>query len=60
MSKIDGNVGVPLKETNNYVQGKSGAETPKKMGPAVGKTSGNPAKGGGINRATQPGNAPRG
>lgn len=60
MSKIDGNVAVPLKETNNYDGGKSGAETPKKVGPAVGKTSGNQTRSGGINRATQSGNAPRG
>lgn len=60
MSKIDGNVAVPLRETNNYVQGKSGGATPMKTGPAVGKTSGNSTKGGGINRSTQSGNAPRG
>lgn len=59
MSKISGDVAVPLRETNNYKQGRSGAATPMKTGPAVGRTSGNQTKSGGINRATQSGNAPR-
>jgi hypothetical protein len=54
MSKIDNVVGSTAgKETNNYTQGRGAdATTPKRMGPAVGNTSGNPPKGGGINRAT--------
>lgn len=44
---------VPLKETNNYKQGRSGAGTHKIKGPAVGHTSGNKTQGGGINRATK-------
>ena len=43
-----------LKEHNNFKQGKSGAETPKKMGPATrGSVMANPVKSGGINRATK-------
>ena len=44
---------VPLKERNNHSQGRSGGGTPMKSGPAVGKTSGNATKGGGINRPTK-------
>jgi hypothetical protein len=54
MAKVEGPVGVPLKETNTYNQGKGGdATTPKKFGPAVGHVSGGPSKGGGINRAAK-------
>jgi hypothetical protein len=45
--------GVPLKETNNHKQGRSGSGTPMKKGPAFrgGSVSGNnPTSGGGINR----------
>lgn len=53
MSKVDGIVGVPFTEENNYKQGKSAdAATPRTPGPAVGNVSGNAAKSGGINRAT--------
>lgn len=46
---------IPLKEMNNYPQGKSGSETKKMWGPAVGNTKqGNPTMNGGINRATKP------
>ena len=61
MSKIEGPIGVPLKETDNHTQGKgSDAATPTKSGPAVGHVSGNPTKSGGISRAAQAGNAPLG
>ena len=44
-----------MKEMNNYPQGRSGSETKKMMGPAVGNTKqGNPTMSGGINRATKP------
>jgi hypothetical protein len=39
---------IPLKEDNNYKQGKTGAETMKKMGPSSGKAKGNAGTGGGI------------
>jgi len=39
------------KESNNYSQGKSGSGTKKLPGMIKG-ASGNPTKGGGINRAT--------
>lgn len=55
-----GGHGVPLKEQNNYKEGRSGGQVPITKGPAVGHTSGNETKGGGINRAAQGGNAPRG
>ena len=41
------------KEKNNYNQGKSGAKVPIKKGPAVGNTSGNTIKGGGVTQATR-------
>ena len=37
-------------EINNHKQGRSGAGTMKKNGPATGKGSGNPTKSGGIFR----------
>ena len=43
----------PHKEVNNYKQGKSGSKVKRVSGPAVGSTSGNKTKGGGINRATK-------
>lgn len=43
---------VPLKETNNYDQGKSGSGTKKLSGP-VKSVSKNPTTGGGIYRATK-------
>jgi len=43
---------VPLKETNNHKQGRSGSGTPKLMGPAKSPAK-NPTTGGGINRATK-------
>lgn len=53
MSKIEGPIGVPLREENNFKQGRGAdATTPKQMGPAVGRVSGNATKGGGINRST--------
>lgn len=51
---------VTRKEINNQPQGRTGGDTPKKMGPAVGKVRTNPTRSGGINRATSRGNAPRG
>lgn len=41
----------PFTEHNNYSGGRSGATTPKLKGP-IKSTSGNPTKGGGINRPT--------
>ena len=41
------------KEKNNYNQGKSGSKVITKKGPAVGNTSGNTIKGGGITEATR-------
>ena len=42
---------VPVRGTNNHKQGRSGAGTMKKNGPARGKRGVvNPTKGGGINR----------
>ena len=41
------------KEKNNYNQGKSGSKVITKSGPAVGNTSGNQIKGGGITEATR-------
>jgi len=41
------------KEISNQSGGRTGAGTPKKSGPAVGKTSGNPTSSGGINRSTK-------
>jgi len=46
---------VPLKEVSNQKQGREGSGTPKKTGPAVGRTSGNPTKSGGINRPVKNG-----
>ena len=44
-----------MKEKNNHPMGKSGSETKKMMGPAVGNTQqGNPTSSGGINRSTKP------
>lgn len=43
---------VPKREITNQGQGKSGSGTMKKPGP-VGRTSGNPTKGGGIYRPTK-------
>lgn len=42
-----------IKETNNQPQGRAGSKVKEIPGPARGKTSGNPTKGGGINRATK-------
>lgn len=43
-----------MKEKNNHMQGRSGSETPKMMGPASGNTKqGNPTMSGGINRPTK-------
>ncbi len=44
---------VPLKEKNSFSQGKIGSETLTKDGPAVGRTKGNPIKGGGITEPTK-------
>lgn len=42
---------VPVRESNNYKQGRSGAGTMKKPGPAKGRRGiVNPTKGGGIFR----------
>lgn len=42
---------VPLKEINNYPQGRTGGQTMKKPGPAKGRKGHiNPTKSGGINR----------
>ena len=55
MSKVDGPVGVPFTESNNFKQGRGrDATTPKTMGPAVGHVSGNQTEGGGVNRRTNP------
>lgn len=43
---------VPLKESNNYSQGRSGSGTKKLPGP-VKSVAKNPTKGGGIHRATK-------
>lgn len=43
-----------IMEKNNHKMGRSGSETKKMMGPAVGNTKqGNPTMGGGINRSTK-------
>jgi hypothetical protein len=45
---------VQVTEKNNFKEGRSGAETTKKSGPAVGNVSNpNPTNSGGINRATK-------
>lgn len=44
---------VPLKETNNFKQGRSDSKCKITMGPAAGQKPGNPTSGGGINRATK-------
>lgn len=45
---------VPLKESNNYPQGRSGGGTMKKPGPATGRSGHvNPTKSGGIYRPTK-------
>lgn len=45
---------IPLKEMNNHKQGRSGSETMKMWGPAVGSAKqGNPTSNGGINRPTK-------
>lgn len=46
------NRGIPLKESNNHKQGRSGSGTLIHKGP-VGATPGNKTRSGGINRATQ-------
>jgi hypothetical protein len=43
----------PVRETNNYKQGRSGGGTMKKSGPVDRKISGNPTKSGGIYRPTK-------
>lgn len=54
MSKVDGPVGVPFSEENNFKQGRGAdAATPTTAGPAVGHVSGNKTNSGGINRATK-------
>lgn len=61
MSKVEGPVGVPFVEENNFNQGRSAdATTPKRMGPAVGHVMGNVTEGGGINRKTTPASNARG
>lgn len=55
MSKVDGPVGVPFTEDNNFKQGRGAdATTPKRDGPAVGNVQGNATQGGGINRSLKP------
>ena len=44
---------VNVKETNNHPQGRSGAKVKIVNGPAVGNTSGNPTKSGGIMEPTK-------
>lgn len=44
---------IPLKEKNTHKQGRLGSKVPIKTGPAVGNTSGNRAKGGGITKPTR-------
>jgi hypothetical protein len=47
---------VPLKESNNHPQGKSGSKVPIKKGPATGRRGHvNPTKRGGIYRPTKSG-----
>lgn len=47
---------VPMKEQNNFKQGKSGAKVPTMPGPAKGKKGVvNPTKSGGIYRPTRGG-----
>ena len=46
-------ISVPLKETSNQPQGRSGCKVPMKTGPAVGKAKGNPLKGGAITKPTR-------
>lgn len=54
MAKIEGPVGVPFKESDNYTMGKGAdATTPKRMGPAVGHVYGNDTAAGGVNRAAK-------
>lgn len=48
-----GEIQVPLKETNNFKQGRSDSKCKVVMGPAAGQKPGNPTSGGGINRATK-------
>ena len=45
---------VPVKETNNHKQGRSGGKVMTNSGPAVGSTSGNPTAGGAIHKSTTP------
>lgn len=47
-----GEIQVPLKETNNFKQGRSDSKCKVLTGPAAGKKPGNPTKSGGVNRAT--------
>ena len=44
---------VPLKETNNHPQGKTGSKVKIVNGPAVGNTSGNATKKGGVMQPTR-------
>lgn len=48
---------IPLKETNNHKQGRSGSAVDKFMGPAAGGNRRNPTKSGGINRPTKGGSS---
>jgi hypothetical protein len=53
MSHESGLSRVSSKETTNQKAGRSGSKNPIKKGPAVGHTSGNPTKGGGITQGTR-------
>lgn len=44
---------VKFTEKNNYPQGRSGSKVKIINGPAVGSTSGNPTKGGGVMQKTR-------
>lgn len=44
---------VPLKETNNHKQGRTGSKVKETSGPAVGHASGNRTKRGGIMQGTR-------
>lgn len=44
---------VNYKEINNHKQGRMGSKVPQKIGPAVGKSSGNPTKKGGVMQPTK-------
>ena len=48
------NAQIPLKEKNNFKQGRDGAGTVQKSGPATkGKRQGGPIKGGGVFEGTK-------